>query len=391
MIPLTLLLACDQDGWGRPVTSAELLPWITAPVVSIEPQVPGSGDDLLAVVLVPADSSESAAPALALRWSLDGEPVDELDDAHVVPASFTAVGDAWSLAVVARSDEQESDEVSDHVLVGNRAPTLELQLVPEQPTTTDTVEAVVEVDDPDGEELEVEYRWFRDGIEVGGYQAAYVPPELTERGEDWLCLATTADGSAAQTQAWAGVQIANTAPTVDAAVVHPQPLTAETEATCIGLGEDDADGDDMDTAVVWTVDGAAFSDGETLPEGSVVRDQIVSCELTVSDEFGVGQTAVSAEVEVDNTPPTAPDVSIVPRSPHPGDPLLAVIEAPSEDADGDEITYTMTWTVDGATYGSGDEVPGADVQAGQLWTLTVTPSDGVEDGPPANDTSRVSG
>ncbi|HJN76336.1 MAG TPA: hypothetical protein QGF58_20575 [Myxococcota bacterium] len=388
MLGLLLLPACDQD-WGRPSTTPEEPAWITAPVVSIQPQAPGSAADLLALVLVPGESSESASPELTLRWSVDGEPVPELDDAAAVPASFTSVGETWSLSVTARAGELVSDEVLDDVQIANEGPEISLTLSPEQPTTSDTLDATVELADPDGEQLEVMYTWFRDGVEVEDSDSSSVDPDQTTRDEQWLCRAATVDGSQARAEAWAGVGISNTPPTFGAAVITPQPLTAETEATCIGLGEDDADDDELSTEIVWTIDGVAAAEGEILAAGSVVRAQLVSCELTVSDDQGVGETVASDEVEVANTAPTAPTVWIDPTNPREGTTLIAMIDTASVDADGDAITYTVAWTVDGAAYGTGTEVPGEDVHTGQQWTLTVTPSDGVDSGTGGTSTAWV--
>ena len=57
------------------------------------------------------------------------------------------------------------------------------------------------------------------------------------------------------------------------------------------------------------------------------------------------------------------------------------------DGDGDDITYTVEWTVDGieftetdSTYLPGDTVPAAQLQADQVWACTITPSDDFDDG-----------
>ena len=155
MTTLLLMLACDQDGWGRPSTTPEELPWITAPVVSIQPQAPGNADNLLALVLVPPESSEVGSPELSLRWSVDGEDVPELDGEAVVPASFTSVGETWGLSAAASAGELSIGDVADEVQIANSAPEISLSLEPEQPTTSDPLEAIVELEDPDGEELEV--------------------------------------------------------------------------------------------------------------------------------------------------------------------------------------------------------------------------------------------
>lgn len=76
--------------------------------------------------------------------------------------------------------------------------------------------------------------------------------------------------------------------------------------------------------------------------------------------------------------------------------LVCLIETESTDADGDAITYTFDWEVDGAAYSdatttveTGDTVPAEDIELGELWTCFVTPDDGDDDGDEAEATLTV--
>jgi hypothetical protein len=67
--------------------------------------------------------------------------------------------------------------------------------------------------------------------------------------------------------------------------------------------------------------------------------------------------------------------------------LLCSIDTESTDDDGDAITYTFEWEVDGTSYTdatttveTGDTVPSSDYSGGETWTCIVTPSDGDDDG-----------
>lgn len=70
--------------------------------------------------------------------------------------------------------------------------------------------------------------------------------------------------------------------------------------------------------------------------------------------------------------------------------LTCIIEEPSNDDDMDPIDYRFSWDVDGTPFTEalttdhpGDTIPGESVSDRRLWTCTVTPNDGEEDGPPA--------
>ena len=90
-----------------------------------------------------------------------------------------------------------------------------------------------------------------------------------------------------------------------------------------------------------------------------------------------------------NTPPTAPATTLRPSSPRAnGSPLICGIESESVDVDGDPISYTVTWERNGTKTNSGqatqwldDTVPGSKLVEGDVWSCTVTPNDGIEDGP----------
>jgi hypothetical protein len=67
--------------------------------------------------------------------------------------------------------------------------------------------------------------------------------------------------------------------------------------------------------------------------------------------------------------------------------LVCTIDTESFDEDGDAITYTFEWDVDGTSYTdatttseTGDTVPYDDYDGNETWTCTVTPNDGDEDG-----------
>jgi hypothetical protein len=87
--------------------------------------------------------------------------------------------------------------------------------------------------------------------------------------------------------------------------------------------------------------------------------------------------------------PSAPEVSLSPASPTElVDDLVCVIDTDSVDPDGNSITYTFSWTVDGVDYTgtasttteSGDTIDASETASGEVWKCTVTPNDGTEDG-----------
>lgn len=105
---------------------------------------------------------------------------------------------------------------------------------------------------------------------------------------------------------------------------------------------------------------------------------------TSTDESTSDTTAESTDTTTTptNMAPTAPGLSITPESPTRRDDLNCTITEESIDPDGDPVTYAYSWTRDGMDAGIKEStVPADQLDLGQLWECTVTPSDGSLEGP----------
>jgi len=83
-----------------------------------------------------------------------------------------------------------------------------------------------------------------------------------------------------------------------------------------------------------------------------------------------------------NGVPTQPEVEISPADPTSADDLVAVMTVDSEDPDGDDVDYRYTWSQNGIVVldGALSMVSAALTEKGDVWRLSVTPSDGLTDG-----------
>ncbi len=98
-----------------------------------------------------------------------------------------------------------------------------------------------------------------------------------------------------------------------------------------------------------------------------------------------------------NTPPTAPAISLHPDAPsEQGSPLVCRITTDSIDTDGDAVSYSIEWAhnedstdTDTDTHLSGDTISGARLFEGDVWSCTVTPSDGTAEGPSTTATATI--
>jgi alpha-tubulin suppressor-like RCC1 family protein len=248
---------------------------------------------------------------------------------------------------------------------------------PATPTTTDDLVAVVGGDDPDGDKLSYTFTWSRDGVAVAGLTTDTVPASETAKGESWTVSVLPDDGKATGTAAEATVEVVNTPPS---ATLELTPLDATTEddlvATAVGT---DADGDTVTFTYVWTKDGASTSESaDTVAAASTSRGETWSVTATPSDDEADGQ-AVTAEVTLINALPVISAVTLSPLPSYADGDLFASVEA--LDGDGDPITYTYAWTVNGVPAGTNsDTLPVGAYARGEVVICEVTPNDGVEDG-----------
>jgi len=144
------------------------------------------------------------------------------------------------------------------------------------------------------------------------------------------------------------------------------------------------------TVLAWTAVGCDSGSKDCMD--GYARDNDDRCVSIVADTGDPGSTDPSG-----NTAPTAPAVSLQPEAPRDqGDPLVCRVTTESVDVDGDSVSYSMVWTqndstvsTDDETHRVGDTVSGSRLVQGDVWGCTVTPTDGVTDGPSTTVTATV--
>ncbi|MFT7521342.1 MAG: hypothetical protein ACI9MC_003493, partial [Kiritimatiellia bacterium] len=142
----------------------------------------------------------------------------------------------------------------------------------------------------------------------------------------------------------------------------------------------DANDDQITYHYTWTVDGGRTEhDGELMASGETRKGQLWQVRVIATDGKQPGIPAI-AEVTVVNTPPTA-DVRLTPEVPRTADPLK--VEADLNDIDRDTVAVTYSWSLNGSVVSIREpEVRPTRTSKGDVWEVTVTPSDDEVDGEP---------
>ena len=128
----------------------------------------------------------------------------------------------------------------------------------------------------------------------------------------------------------------------------------------------------------WTVNTLPLGTGSSIDLGvnPVLPNDTVDCYATAVDSSGVTHTD-SASVNISNRAPSAPVVLISPASPVEGLDDLVCTASGSVDPDGQNVSYSYDWISDGGVSVAGNLVVAGLTAADEIWTCTVTASDGI--------------
>ncbi len=398
--------AVPHDGHveGEPMASQALVILNTPPSIDLVTLDPAEIYEASTVSCLPSGwaDDDGDEQSYAYSWTVNGVAAgaDEIMDG----ASFDK-GDAL-ICTVTPSDGDERGEPlsSDAATVANTPPVIgSVALSDSQPTEGVELQALISgADDDDQDEISYQYEWQVDGVAVSA--GVSLTSEFFDKGQQVLVLVTPHDGSeAGEAVSSDTATVLNSPPQVTQVELDPgEPRTDDVITATVSAV--DADGDALDLAYAWTVDGVLVSETGSSLDGILYfdKDQQVGLTVTPSDDEEDGDGYAAQAVTVANTAPGAPLISISPTEPVAGeDDLLCQTDVDAQDADGDPISYAFGWTVDGLAYGAGptdsgdtgggwlgpstsawpdDTVPAEDIQAGELWTCSATPHDGDEDG-----------
>ncbi|MAA79389.1 MAG: hypothetical protein CL916_09025, partial [Deltaproteobacteria bacterium] len=299
----------------------------------------------------------------------------------------------------ATDNEGATVDSSTSVTIDNRAPVISsVTLTPTSPSLQDVLSCAVSAIDPDGETLTYGFSWENSTTgdtyntsSVGNTSQLDISTQSINSGDTILCSAQVEDGFSGNVQGFASAIISNAAPIFDSPVqITPSTgIYTGSLLTCSASATDLEDGT-INVSYEWSIGMQSISTGSTLSidtSNASVGDTVV-CTASAVDSDGQ-QTQDSTSVIVENSLPTAPEVSISPSSPSEQvDDLYCSVDVDSIDADGDAILYRIEWFLNGSlwtgvtgttTY-TGDTILATDTTSGDDWYCSVTPNDGLGDG-----------
>ncbi len=371
---LLTLVPDDGEVTGEPVEIAYTVGELPARLdaAAIEPD-PLTALDEATLQLFP----EPAGGVVEATWFADGVHVHT--GASLPRFTVSRGQSVYAEVIVDAAGIVVGPTVTPAVRVANTPPQIDDALiVPEVLTealaASCTVEGWLDADgDPEG----VRAQWYVNevlthvGLALGGSDY--------DRGDSVRCLAFPTDGESEGEPQWSQtVEIGNVAPALSALVLEPAAPVTGDPVHALAEGAFDLDGDAVDVAIDWFVDGLFVGSGEILPV-SVIRGQLLEATAVPDDGLDEGEEVYAIATEVGNAGPQVVDAAYLPDPPRAGQPLR--LDVTFSDAEGDLVQSTrVRWFVDGTELVA-DEVPGADLTAGIDVYAQVQGNDGLDSGP----------
>ena len=167
-----------------------------------------------------------------------------------------------------------------------------------------------------------------------------------DNGDAIVLEITVEDGVGGTATQSLSATVQNSSPSVDSAFVTPDPAMASDLLECGGVGWMDADNDPESYDVEWFVNGTSVATSATITTPLISFGDDVYCTLTPNDGLNSGTSVDSTVVSISNSKPTIASLTLSESEPLAGAVLTATLGA-IEDVDGDTVTTTYSWSVNG--------------------------------------------
>ncbi len=350
----------------------------SAPSVALGPVPADTQDALTASITSSSVDPEGDSITYSYAWYLGGG-LSSASTSATLPASATTRGEGWSVRVTPNDGRVDGAYGEASLTIGNAAPSVSsVTLSPSSAGVGDTIGCSWTFTDPDGDTDRSTAAWTVDGAAAG--TGTSLSGGFGE-GDVVTCTVTPSDGTDTGTAISASMTIGNSLPSVSGVTISPSSPTVSDDISC-SYSFTDADGDGDSSTVAWTIGGTTVGTGATLLAGTHAKADVVTCTVTPHDGTDAG-TPVATTVVVANSAPSISAVSITPTGPDTDDVLAATIT--SSDPDGDALTASYGWYVDGSLIAaSGGTLDGSTWFArGQDVYVVAIVNDGSASSPPA--------
>ncbi len=346
---------------------------------------PFNADHDLTVELGEATDADGDPVTFRYEWTVNDAPYAEATTATLARTAFQR-GDRVGCTVTPNDGREDGEPVSTQtVQIENappRPPAISFDL--DSVGAGDAIGISVELVDADGDELTAAYQWYVNGIAVDGATDDTLAPGVYVRGDEITVAVTVSDGMNETVVTSAPVVIGNTAPAVTE-LVFTAPTPSKDTGVTAQLASDDLDGDDITVSYMWSVNGVVVPEqtGTLLAPSAYAKGDTVIVTVTLDDGMGGVTSVSSAPITVANSLPVLTAATIG-SGPYYTDSLITATPGASSDADGDDVSFTYRWFVNGTVVDgqTAATLSGDHFSKGQTVRAEVTPHDDQAAGSP---------
>ncbi len=251
-----------------------------------------------------------------IEWYRNGSVDSELSGTVVDAGTFQRGDRVYAMVYV--SDGHHDVNAQTHVLtIGNAAPRARRVFVgPNEATAGDILVAQAEVDDADGDSVQLSYRWYKNGAEIPAATESRLSPGTVRRGDKVSVEVSGSDGT--DQGPWVQsppVVIANADPKITS---QPSYEMTPTGSYTYAIEVKDADGDTplrfelVEGPPGMTVDASSGVVSWKVPESASGNSKV---EVAVSDSSG-GRATQDWILSVDwAQPPASPSEGATTKTP----------------------------------------------------------------------------
>ena len=120
---------------------------------------------------------------------------------------------------------------------------------------------------------------------------------------------------------------------------------------------------------------------------NVSDGDVFTCSASVEDEYG-GNDTISESITITNTLPVIDSIEVTPQDVLPGEHTFTC-NVESSDGDGDDVTVSYEWTIDGDVQPETSNQLNGNFDLGMVIVCHATPNDGKEDGSTSADNTEI--
>lgn len=249
----------------------------------------------------------------------------------------SVIGVACAILLTVMSCKRKAAEEKAGPLRENHLPVIfAVNVSPSRVTQASPITLKVNASDPDGDPVNLKYRWLLNGEEIPITTNTLSQDEF-KKGDSITVFITPDDGKDEGDPYRVDIVVSNLPPEVKNIEFSPPSPTVRDNIKVIANAVD-PEGDPVHLRYAWFVDSVQVEgiEGDTLPNSYLKKGASVVVEVIPSDDESTGPSLVSQEITIANSPPK---ITSVPPDSVSGNRYTYQVIA--TDPDGDPITFLL--------------------------------------------------